>query len=117
MAKEFDLDFPRYMNDYPLFVFFPIDLVFVAFAGFFISFWLISLFLGLLLSMLSSMGLGVLSFFLYKRFKKEVAPGFISHIFYILGFVSLNPHITDEEMLEMDVESFLPEGYETEFYD
>ncbi|MBU1901891.1 type IV conjugative transfer system protein TraL [Patescibacteria group bacterium] len=105
------------MNDFPLFVFFPIDMIVVAILGFFISFWLISLFLPLLVSIFLGGAIGVFLFFQYKRYKKEVAPGFIFHILYVLGFVSMNPHSTDEEMLEMDVDGFFPEGYETEFSD
>ena len=117
MAKEYDIDFPRYINDYPLLVVFPLDQVFVFFTGLFLTFWILSMFTYTIIALVVGVLTGLFSYFQYAKFKKETAPGFIFHTFYVMGIASINPHETDEEMLEMDVESFLPEGYETEFID
>lgn len=117
MAKELEIDFPKYMNDYRLFVYFPIDLIAVAFTGFSISFWLLSLYFGILLSLLFAIGLGIYSFVTYREYKKDAAPGVLFHLMYVMGFFLLDPPMDDEEFNDLDVDSFFPAGYETEFQD
>lgn len=116
MAK-YEIDFPRHMNDYPLFVYFPVDMIIVAFTGFFLGFWIISLWFNILLSLVLSLALGVYSYFKYKEYKKNTAPGVLFHIMYILGFISYHPHEKHEELTNLDIDSFFAAGYETEFRD
>lgn len=119
MAREIDVNFPKYMNEYPLFVYFPIDLVLVAFIGFFSSFWIISLYFGVLPSLISGMGVGVYTFIKYKDYKRNTAPGILYHTMFILGFTLLKPTPDSGEFddVNLDVENFFPAGYETEFQD
>ncbi len=111
------LDFPRYVNDYRLFVVFPLDQVVVFLGTIIASFWIYHLFMWFILAFFLSIPTGFYTYFAYKRIKTETTRGFLFHTAYVLGLVSLNPPKQDEEMQDMDVESFLPEGYETEFLD
>lgn len=115
MAKDFEVDFPKYMNQYPLFVYFPLDGVIVALSSWFISFWILSLVLGNALSMIVALFIGVFLYKKYKKYKRDVAPGYLSHCMYILGISEFKPPINHEEMTDFEEDNFLPAGYETVF--
>lgn len=117
MAKKIDFDFPRFMNEYPLFVYIPIDYIAVAFLGYFFCYWFLAFLFGTLIGLFVGVIPAVPLFLYYKHLKKEQAPGFLYHLFFTLGWVTFEPDLDDEELKNLDIESFVPSGYETIFED
>lgn len=112
-----EMDFPKYLNDYRLFVYYTIDGIIVGFLSFVVSFWLLSVFVHVGIAAIAGVATGFFVRKNYEKYKEKAPHGALSHILFVLGFRSFDVEDSHIELtdLEVGLDSFFPKGYETEF--
>ncbi len=119
MARKKNVKFLRYFNGYRMLAVFQIDSVIVTAVLFFGTYMvLINSSASSSITLLGALIAGFLGSKYYPKMRNEASKGFLKHWFYANGLWSVKEDKEKfEELKRIDVENYLPEYNDREFYE
>ncbi len=119
MARKKNVKFIRYFNGYRMLAVFQIDSVLVVSVLFFLTYMvLINSSASSSITLLGALFAGGLGVKFYPKMRDEASKGFLKHWFYANGLWSVKEDKEKfEELNRLDVENYLPEYNDREFYE